>query len=95
MLSGLLSACVTVVVCFQGHDEDLKQWDVTFWAERMREAKYDISDEALRPYFSLPNVLDGLFKVSLLATPHCRLSSHFTQTYGRQVTVVLLITGLF
>ena len=27
----------------------------------MKEDKYSISDEILRPYFALPNVLDGLF----------------------------------
>ncbi len=36
---------------------------MTYWAERLRESKYNISDEELRPYFALPNVLDGLFKV--------------------------------
>lgn len=36
---------------------------MSFWAERLRESKYNISDEELRPYFALPNVLDGLFKV--------------------------------
>lgn len=41
------------------------QWDVGFWAERLREQKYAITDEELRPYFSLPNVLDGLFGVSI------------------------------
>ena len=41
--------------------EPLKQWDTSFWSERLREDKYDLSDELLRPYFSLPNVLDGLF----------------------------------
>eukprot|EP00898_Chlorokybus_atmophyticus_P005399 jgi/Chlat1/5860/Chrsp4S06372 len=45
----------------RGFTEDLRQWDVTYWAERMREAKFDINEEALRPYFSLPRVLDGLF----------------------------------
>ncbi len=40
---------------------ELKQWDVPFWMERMREQQFDLNDEALRPYFSLPNVLEGLF----------------------------------
>jgi len=44
-----------------GETETLVQWDVSFWAERLREAKYNITDEELRPYFSLPNVLEGLF----------------------------------
>ncbi|UJB70469.1 M3 family metallopeptidase [Acaryochloris sp. 'Moss Beach'] len=44
-------------------DSDLKHWDVSFWAERQREAKFDITDEQLRPYFPLPQVLDGLFNL--------------------------------
>ncbi|MGB3787074.1 MAG: M3 family metallopeptidase [Phormidesmis sp.] len=40
---------------------ELKQWDLAFWMERMREQQFDLNDEALRPYFSLPNVLQGLF----------------------------------
>ncbi|HSG72703.1 MAG TPA: M3 family metallopeptidase, partial [Planctomycetaceae bacterium] len=42
---------------------ELKHWDVAFWAERLREQKYEYTDEELRPYFSLPRVLDGLFGV--------------------------------
>lgn len=47
----------------QGFTEELRQWDVSFWAERLREAKFNITDEELRPYFALPNVLKGLFQV--------------------------------
>lgn len=49
-----------------GVTDELLWWDVAFWAERLREAKYDLKDEELRPYFALPAVLDGLFKVNLL-----------------------------
>ncbi|MEM7756904.1 MAG: M3 family metallopeptidase [Cyanobacteria bacterium P01_A01_bin.40] len=41
--------------------EDLMNWDTSFWAEKQREAKFDFNEEELRPYFSLPKVLDGLF----------------------------------
>jgi Zn-dependent oligopeptidase len=47
----------------QGVTEELKQWDISFWAERLREQRFAITDEELRPYFALPNVLNGLFKV--------------------------------
>jgi oligopeptidase A len=40
---------------------ELQLWDVPFWAERLREERYAYSDEELRPYFSLPRVLEGLF----------------------------------
>jgi oligopeptidase A len=40
---------------------DLKHWDTNFWAERFREEKYALNDEELRPYFPLPQVLEGLF----------------------------------
>lgn len=45
----------------QGFAEEMMHWDVTYWAERLKESKYQISDEELRPYFALPNVLNGLF----------------------------------
>ncbi|XP_050206809.2 probable cytosolic oligopeptidase A [Mercurialis annua] len=50
----------------QGASEanDLTHWDTGFWAERLRESRYDINEEELRPYFSLPKVMDGLFKLA-------------------------------
>ena len=42
-------------------DLDLALWDIGFWAERLREDRYAYTDEELRPYFALPQVLDGLF----------------------------------
>jgi len=41
--------------------DELAPWDVTFAVERLREHAYAISQEALRPYFPLQAVLDGLF----------------------------------
>ena len=40
---------------------DLRPWDVAFWAERLRERRFEFTDEQLRPYFPLPRVLQGLF----------------------------------
>jgi len=41
--------------------EKLAPWDVTFWSERLKEDKFEISEEELRPYFALPAVLEGMF----------------------------------
>jgi oligopeptidase A len=46
-----------------GHaqEEPLALWDIAYFAERLREERFDYSEEELRPYFPLPRVLDGLF----------------------------------
>ena len=41
--------------------DEIRHWDVAFLAERLREERFEFSDEDLRPYFALPDVLDGLF----------------------------------
>ncbi|GAB1539816.1 hypothetical protein NUACC21_24830 [Scytonema sp. NUACC21] len=41
--------------------KELCHWDIAFWAERQREEKFAFTAEELRPYFPLPQVLDGLF----------------------------------
>jgi len=41
--------------------ERLEPWDVTFWSERLKESRFDMTEEELRPYFALPAVLDGMF----------------------------------
>ena len=46
-----------------GQTEELKHWDIAFWSERLREKKFDFTDEQLRPYFSLERVLDGLYSL--------------------------------
>ena len=39
----------------------LKPWDVSYWSEQLRQQRFDLDTEALRPWFPLPQVLDGLF----------------------------------
>ena len=40
---------------------DLKPWDVSYWAEVLRQESFNLDSEALRPWFSLEQVLQGLF----------------------------------
>ncbi|QIZ78164.1 oligopeptidase A [Ferrimonas lipolytica] len=40
---------------------DLQPWDVTYFAEKQKQDLYQISDEALKPYFPEDKVLSGLF----------------------------------
>ena len=48
----------------RGQDAPLALWDVAFYAERLREERFDYSEEELRPYFPLPRVLEGLFALA-------------------------------
>ncbi|WP_417504770.1 oligopeptidase A [Marinomonas gallaica] len=41
--------------------ESLNAWDVGYYAEKLREQKFSISQEVLRPYFPINKVLSGLF----------------------------------
>ena len=47
----------------QGQHE-LEAWDVPYFSEKLREARYAVSQEELRPYFPVERVLEGLFKVT-------------------------------
>jgi len=42
----------------------LNAWDLAFYGERLQESRFKVSQEALRPYFPLPKVLDGLFALT-------------------------------
>ena len=41
--------------------DELNPWDNAYYSEKLKQAKYSISDEALRPYFPEDRVLTGLF----------------------------------
>ncbi|MBN1791433.1 MAG: M3 family metallopeptidase [Bacteroidales bacterium] len=48
----------------EGGNFKLQPWDWWYYAEKVRKEKYDLDDSALRPYFSLDNVRDGMFMVA-------------------------------
>ncbi len=45
------------------NQETLEAWDMAYYAEKLRQHKYALSQEELRPYFPAPQVIDGLFTV--------------------------------
>jgi oligopeptidase A len=42
----------------------LEAWDMSFYAERLRRERHSVSQEAMRPYFPLPKVVEGMFAVA-------------------------------
>lgn len=53
--------------------EDLKPWDVGYYAEKLKQERFHFSSEDLRPYFPLENVLKGCF-------------THFSRLFGLSFT---------
>ena len=43
--------------------DDLQAWDVPYYSEQLRQERYALSQQALRPYFPLDRVLSGLFEL--------------------------------
>src|SRR5262249_48752420 len=41
----------------------LAPWDVAYYSEKLRKARYDFDEEELRPYFSVDAVLKGMFEL--------------------------------
>ena len=48
----------------EGRGEKLEAWDWWFYAEKLRRQKYNIDEEALKPYFKLENVRQGVFDLA-------------------------------
>lgn len=45
----------------QGFYATLQPWDWSYYSKRLKNEKYSISDDVLRPYFQLENVMEGVF----------------------------------
>ncbi|NJM11661.1 MAG: oligopeptidase A [Synechococcaceae cyanobacterium SM1_2_3] len=43
--------------------DDLQAWDIGYYSEKLRQHRYQLSQEELRPYFPITRVLPGLFSV--------------------------------
>jgi oligopeptidase A len=47
----------------QGYEGELQAWDISYYGNKLKEARYAISDEDLKPYFPADVVVPGLFAV--------------------------------
>ncbi len=46
-----------------GFEGELQAWDFPYYSEKLKQQRYQISDEALKPYFSDESMIKGLFEV--------------------------------
>jgi len=43
--------------------EALQAWDISYYSDKLKKAKYDISEDELKPYFPATVAIPGMFKV--------------------------------
>ena len=65
--------------------DTLEPWDLTYYGEKLRLHRYQISQEELRPYFPVSRVLTGLFEVAQRLFGVCIEESQTFQTYHPDV----------
>lgn len=58
------AADLQAAVKADGKEFKLEPWDWFYYTEKVRKARFDLDESALRPYFKLENVLDGAFHVA-------------------------------
>ncbi len=48
----------------EGSNEPIEPWDYRYYAEKLRQAKYDLSDDEMKPYLQLSKLREGMFWVA-------------------------------
>lgn len=43
---------------------DFQKWDFTFYSEKLKQKRFNVDDEKLKPYLSLNNAVNGMFQVA-------------------------------
>ena len=55
------AAALQAAIRTDGKDFPLESWDWPYYAEKVRRARYNLDEQAVRPYFQLDHVRDGAF----------------------------------
>jgi peptidyl-dipeptidase Dcp len=44
--------------------DQLEKWDASYYSEKLKQERFSLDNELLKPYFQLENVLDGAYQVA-------------------------------
>lgn len=61
-----MEAVQTLAQELEGTDFQLMPWDWAYYSEKLKEKKYNLNEEELRPYFELSQVIKGVFGLATL-----------------------------
>jgi peptidyl-dipeptidase Dcp len=48
----------------KGFNEEMMRWDFTYWSEKLKNERYSLNPELLKPYFQLEKVREGIFTLA-------------------------------
>ncbi|NQZ42936.1 MAG: M3 family metallopeptidase [Flavobacteriaceae bacterium] len=65
--------------------ETLEKWDGSFYTEKLKQERFDLDDEQLKPYFKLENVIAGVFEVAERLFDLNFKEVHEVETYHKEV----------
>ena len=68
--------------------EEMQKWDGAFYSEKLKKELFDLDQEALKPFFKLENVIDGVFTIAKKL-----FDLHFTEVsdidkYHKEVKII-------
>ncbi|MGV0847098.1 M3 family metallopeptidase [Empedobacter falsenii] len=66
--------------------DTLQRWDHAYYAEKLKQKKFSLSDEELKPYFQLENVIQGAFDVATKLYGITFKEIHNIDKYNDEVT---------
>lgn len=58
------AAELQAMIYAEGNSFKLESWDWWYYTEKLREQKYALNEEEIRPYFKMENVREGIFEVA-------------------------------
>lgn len=57
-------ADMQAIIDREGQSFELESWDWWYYAEKVRKEKYDLNEDELKPYLTIDNVREGIFKLT-------------------------------
>ena len=70
-----------------GLNEPVQRWDFSYYSEKLKDNKYQLNDELLKPYFKLENVIAGVFQLTETLFDLTYKQSNIIPVYHPDVTV--------
>ena len=65
--------------------DQLEKWDGSYYSEKLKQERFSLDDEALKPYFKLENVLNGAFEVARRLFDLHFVEVHHIEKYHKDV----------